>query len=195
MKILSRDFTRIEKIVIFVLALVLVGLFYYQFVDKTVRQAITNANAESQMLQGELDALQVRVAKVQNIKDTMDQMEAEGRLSWMGSYNNGKEEVAFLNGILASTLKYSISFADVTRSGDQIRRSFTLEYQTADYASAQQIVVALCESHNRCLVGDVSCSIDKDGMVTVKQSATFYETMVDGTPDAALPSDSARANS
>ena len=195
MKVMSRDFTRTEKLLIAVLALILLGLFYYQFVDKNVREAITSAESEARMLQTELDAIQARVIQVQSIKSTMDQLEAEGRLSWMGSYNNSKEEVAFLNGILASALKYSVSFAEVTRSGDQIRRSFTLEYQTPDYQSAQDIVAALCEGKNRCLVGDVNCTIGDDGLVTVRQSATFYETMVDGVADAALPQDAAEANS
>ena len=195
MKIMSRDFTRTEKLLIVLLALILVGLVYYQFVDKTVRQTIVNAESEAQMLQTELDAAQQRLAHLKSIQTSMEKLEAEGRLSWMGSYNNSKQEVAFLNDILADTLQYSITFAEVTRSGNQIRRSFTLEYKTTDYASAQDIVARLCEGKNRCLVGDISCTIDREGIVTVKQSATFYETMVGGTPDAGLPRDAAEANS
>ena len=195
MKVLSRDFTRTEKILIAVLALILLALAYYQFVDKNVREAVANAESEAQMLQTELDAVQIKLNTALQIKNNMDQLEAEGKLSWMGSYNNSKEEVAFLNGILAGTLKYSVAFAEITRSGDQIRRSFTLEYQTPDYLSAQEIIVKLQESRNRCLVGDVKCTVDNDGYVTVRQSATFYETMVDGVPDAALPQDEAAANS
>lgn len=194
MKILSRDFTRTEKILIAVLALILLALVYYQFVDKNVRQAITNAESETQMLQSELDAAEIKLAAAQAIKNNMDQLEADGNLSWMGSYNNSKEEVAFLNSILGSTLRYSISFAEVTRAGDQIRRSFTLEYQTLDYLSAQEIIDQLCQSRNRCLVGDVRCTVGTDGLVTVRQTATFYETMVDGVADAALPVDAEAAN-
>ena len=195
MKIMSRDFTRTETILIIALALILLGLFYYQFVDKNVRQAVVNADAEAQMLQTELDTAQAQLAAAQKVKNSMDQLEAEGRLSWMGSYNNSKEEVAFLNAILGGTLRYSVSFAEVTRAGNQIRRNFSLEYVTPDYLSAQEIIDQLCQSKNRCLVGDVSCSVNgNDGAVTVKQTATFYETMVDGVPDAALPVDSAKAN-
>ena len=194
MKVLSRDFTRAETILILVLALILLGLVYYQVVDKNVRETVANAETEAQMLQTELDAAQAQLATARAIKNSMDQLEAEGKLSWMGSYNNSKEEVAFLNGILGGTLRYSVSFADVTRVGNQIRRNFTLEYVTPDYLSAQEIIDQLCQSRNRCLVGDVSCSIGTDDAVTVRQTATFYETMVDGVPDAALPKDSAQAN-
>ena len=192
---MSRDFTRTEKILIIVLALILVGLAYYQFVDRPVRQSIANAQAEADMLQTEVTAAQARLATAQKVKNNLDELEASGQMSWMGSYNNSKAEVAFLNGILADTLQYSVSFANVTRAGNQIRRSFTLEYRTGSYASAHEIRARLGQSHDRCLVSDASCSMENSGEVVVHQAATFYETMVGGTPDAGLPVDSAQANS
>ena len=195
MKIMSRDFTRTEKILIVVLALILLGLVYYQFVEKTVRSSITNAQSEASMLQTELDAAQARLAAAQNIKNSMDELEASGQKSWMGSYNNSKAEVTFLNAILADTLQYSVTFSNVTRAGDQIRRSFTLEYRTDSYASAHEIMARLSQSHDRCIVSEASCALENDGMVVVRQAATFYETMVGGVPDAGLPADSAAANS
>lgn len=195
MKIMSRDFTRTEKILIAVLTLILLGLVYYQFVEKTVRSSITNAQSEASMLQTELDAAQARLAAAQNIKNSMDELEASGQKSWMGSYNNSKAEVTFLNAILADTLQYSVTFSNVTRAGDQIRRSFTLEYRTDSYASAHEIMARLSQSHDRCIVSEASCALENDGMVVVRQAATFYETMVGGVPDAGLPVDSAQANS
>ena len=195
MKIMSRDFTRTEKILIVVLALILLGLVYYQFVEKTVRSSITNAQSEASMLQTELDAAQARLAAAQNIKNSMDELEASGQKSWMGSYNNSKAEVTFLNAILADTLQYSVTFSNVTRAGDQIRRSFTLEYRTDSYASAHEIMARLSQSHDRCIVSEASCALENDGMVVVRQAATFYETMVGGVPAAGLPADSAAANS
>ena len=194
MKIMSRDFTTKEKILIAVLALILLGLVYYRFVDQNVRTSIANSESEAQMLQTQLDAAQQRVARLQSLQTKMDELEASGNLTYMGSYNNSNAEVDFLNGILAKTRQYSVDFANVTRSGDQIRRSFTLQYRTADYAAAQEIMKKLCAGDNRCLVGDVECKIADDGAVTMRQSATFYETMVGGAPDAGLPRDTAQAN-
>lgn len=195
MKIMSRDFTRVEKLLIIFLALILVGLAYYQFVDVPVRQAITNANAEAQSLQTELDAAQAKLAAAKKLQDDMDALEASGQKSWMSSYNNSKAEIAFLNSILADALQYSVSFANVTRSGNQIRRSFTLQYRTRDYDAAHEIMARLSQSHDRCLVSAASCALGRDGAVAVTQSATFYETMVGGTPDAGLPADNAKVNS
>lgn len=192
MKVLSRDFNLKEKLLLAVLALILVGLMYYQFVDKSVRTSLENYKAEEEQLQMELDAAQARLARLTKVKNSLE--ETEGKYAWMGSYNSSKEELAFLNTVLADTLQYSISFSNVTRNGDQIRRSFTLQYVTATYEAAQDIIKLMLEGKYRCLVGDIRCTVAANGSVTMNQSATFYETMVGGVPDAALPKDSGSVN-
>ena len=194
MKLFSRDFTTTEKILIVILALILLALVYYQFVDKTVRTTIENAQSEAMMLETEIDAAQIRALRLRTLKDSMDQMEAEGKLSWMGSYNNSKAEVRFLNDLLADTLSYSIEFANVTRNGNQIRRSFKLRYQTGGFRKAREIVEQLRESENRCLVSDIKCIMESSGVTTLEANATFYETMVGGVADAGLPADAAAVN-
>ena len=194
MKIMSRDFTTAEKILLVVLALILVGLAYYYFVDVPVRQAIVSSNAEIDTLQTEINVAQARLAHLQGIQTSLDELESQGNLGWMGSYNNSNVEVKFLNDVLANTLRYSINFANVVRSGDQIRRNFTLNFATNDYAEAQEVLTRLLEGENRCLVGDMSCTINTDGTVNLTATATFYETMVGGVADAGLPADGEAAN-
>ena len=194
MKILSRDFTTTEKILIALLFLLLLGLVYYQFVDRNVRSATSNAKVEAQSLEMQIDEARQRAEKLRNLQNTLDKLEAQGKLSYMGSYNNSKAEVRFLNDLLADTLTYSIEFSSVTRNGNQIRRSFKLKYQTGGFRAAREIIENLLKSENRCLVSDMSCSIQSSGVTDVEANATFYETMVGGTPDAGLPADAAAAN-
>lgn len=194
MKVMSRDFTRMEKILLLLLAVILVGLVYYRFVYVLVNDSVRSSNSEAEALQTEISVAEGRLTHLNSLQSEMDTMEEEGSMSYMPSYNNSKAEIAFLNDVLAATEKYSISFAEVTRAGDQIRRSFTLQYVTTSYKDAQTILEALCESRDRCLVGDIKCSIAESGMTTVNAAATFYETMVGGTADAGLPADSAAVN-
>lgn len=193
MKVFSRDFTRTEKILIAILALILLALMYYQFVDKTVRDTVTYANIEARSLETQIEAAQAKAVRLASLQRSMDELREKGELSWMPSYNASKPEVAFLNDVLKDTLSYSVEFASVTRSGDQIRRSFKLRYATGGYRAAREIIEALRSGENRCIVGDVKCSISTLGLTSVDASATFYETMVEGTPDAGLPADSAAA--
>jgi len=191
MKVMGRQFTRTEKTLLIILAVILVGLVYYKFVWTNIEATIATANAEADTLQSDLDLAQTELANLQRMQAELDEIEAGAHVSRIESYNNSTAEIAFLNDILDDTIQYSVSFGDVTRSGDTIRRNFTLQYQTRNYAAAEAITEALSNGSMRCLVGDMRCSTDEDGLVTVSETATFFETMVGGTPDSGLPADPA----
>ena len=192
MKVLSRDFTLKEKLLLLLLGLVLVGLAYYQFVDQPVRSKIESARAEADSLSMELKTVEAKLERMHRMRDELEDVTAGGSASEMGSYNNSKEEYTVLNDILGSALKYSITFANVTRDNDQIRRNFTFQFTSDDYDAMERMIGELLDNHYRCLIGDLRCTASRDGHVmegniTVNGTATFYETMVGGTPDAGLP--------
>jgi len=192
MKILSRDFTLKEKLLLVLLGLILVGLAYYQFVDRPVREALEIAHAEADSLSTELQTVEAKLEKMRRMRAELDDVTAGGTASEMGSYNNSKAEISMLNDVLSEALQYSITFANVTRSGDQIRRNFTLQLTTDNYETMEHIVSTINASHYRCLIGDLRCTATHDrdvldGNITASGTATFFETMVGGTPDAGLP--------
>ena len=196
MNVLSRDFTLREKILLLVMAMVLIVIVYYWFVDKPVRVAIEKSRAEQRAMETELQAAEKRVNELRRMQSELDGIMEGGKVSVMGSYNNSKEELRLLNDILNGTRQYSISFADVTRDGDQIRRDFTLNFTASDYNTVKQIISKLSDSELRCLIGDIRCAAtgnNSGNWVSVIATATFYETMVGGTPDAGLPADKAAA--
>jgi len=201
-KILSRDFSRGEKIILALLAFVLVGLVYYQFVDKAVRSSIEKANAEAEAIKVELTAVNAKIKRMEEMQAELDSITSDPSASYMGSYNNSREELAFLNDVLKSALQYSINFSNVTRDGDQIRRNFSLQFTTSDYAAMEKLINQLCNSKLRCLINDISYSVTRYNysaaereeygvdwyeQVNVNCTATFFETMVGGTEDAGLP--------
>jgi len=191
MKLMSREFTAKEKILIAVLAIGLLFLVYYRFVYLNINTALTNANAEAQSLQTELDVANTRIDQAEKMRQELSGIGSTGVLAKMGSYNNSKMETAFLNTVLANVSDYSVTFDDVTRDGDLIRRNFTLRYVTPGYSAAESVMKELENGEYRCLVSDVDCEVDANGVTTVTLIGTFYETMVGGRPDSALPSDQA----
>lgn len=201
MKILSRDFTTKEKALLLVLILILLGLAYYQFVDQPVRASLAEAAVQKENLQVELDAVKIKIARLEKMQAEIDRILASGEVSQMPSYNNSKRELAMLNDVLASANQYSVSFSNVTRNGDQIRRNFSLQFSASDYGTVKQILAALAGSLDRCMIGDIQCTpvtrnyyrgeYINETVINVSATATFYETMVGGTPDAGLPTDSA----
>ena len=207
MKILSRDFTRAEKIILVILALVLVGLAYYQFVYKMVAESIQKAHAEAEAIRVEMTGVNAKIQRMEEMQAELESIQSNPNASYMGSYNNSKEELAFLNDVLGGALQYNITFSNVTRDGDQIRRNFSLQFTTEDYASMERIISRLCDGKLRCLINDISYSVSRYNYsaadrerygvdwyerVNVNCTATFFETMVGGTADAGLPPDSAK---
>ena len=189
MRFMSRNFIRSEKILLLVLALVLIGLIYYRFVFRTVNDSIESSKAEKASIETDLEVAKGKAAKLAGMQDELDEIKGTDKATKMASYNNSKEETDFLSSILSDTNDYLISFSDVTRDGDQIRRSFTLQYTTTNYNEAERIMSRLCNGENRCLIGDINCNIDSTGKTRIDLTATFFETMVGGVPDSGLPKD------
>ena len=194
MNVMSREFTTSEKILLVVLSILLIGLLYYRFVYLTTEDMIESLNQKSESTKADLEIARKRVEQLDQMKWEMDGMNLDDDTSRMESYNNSKNETAFLNEVLRGVDDYSISFAEVTRDGDQIRRSFTLQFVVKDYKDAEYVVDDLTSGEYRCLVDDVNYSLSDNKDIYINLTATFFETMVGGTPDSALPPDESDDN-
>ena len=202
MKRLSRDFTRGEKALLLLLALILLGLAYYLVVDRPVRSALESARAEKEAIMTELTTLQGRIARMEKMEQELKAIQANPTVSQMGSYNNSKAELDFLNDLLDETDEYNVAFTGVTRDGDQVRRNFNLNFAVQDFTTAERMLKKIYGCNMRCLINDINYSKtrtyynsadrlryarDYYERVNVSATATFYETMVGGTADAGLP--------
>ncbi len=193
MKLLSRDFTKGEKALLLLLAIVLVVLAYYLAVHKPVKDGIARANAEAENLQIELSAVKAKADTLERMKNEIDSIMADPNISEMPSYNNKKAVNTLLSDILGK-MTYSATLANMTRSGDQIRRNVQLQFVAPSYAAMEEVLSRLGSSPYRCLVDNVTCSSYRDryyevDAYNVSLTATFFETLVGGEPDAGLPKD------
>ena len=187
MKKLSRELKTGEKVLLLILAILLVVLVYRQFVEIPVKEAIAEAESRSEALQIELDAVNGKLATLRKMQAELDEIKTGASGGLMPSYNNAQAELDLLNEVLQDALSYTVSFPNVTRNGDQVRRSFTLQFAAPSYHSVESLLSRLSLSPYRCLLGDVSMSNNANGTFSVNVTATFYETMVGGTEDAGLP--------
>ena len=198
MKTLTREFTLRERVLLLIFGAVIVALVYYLLVDEPVRSGIKSANASKEALAIQVAAVEQQLTNMRIWQAEMEQLKKNGRpQSFMPSYNYSNEELDFLNATLAGKLDYYIGFNEITREGEQIRRSFALNFSAPSYQEAVNVIAALENSNTRCLVGDFSMSPYENGFslmggpVTVNATATFYETLHGGKEDSQLPPDSA----
>lgn len=170
------------------LAAALLGTLYFFLVDRPVREGVRKADEERSSIESRLDQLKTRAANVSGVSAEVDNLTASGQLSWMPSYNSEDAELALLHSLLDSrTSDYQISFANVTRSGNQIRRGCSLSFTAHSYEAARSILYSLTHGNYRCLIFSSSVSgITSESGVRVTLSATFYETMAGGEPDMGL---------
>ena len=199
---MNREVTAKEKVLLVILILIILAFGYYRFVDQPVRKNLAKAEAEYSTLQSELTEVRVKIRELQRMQDEIDEITSGGKDSFMPSYNNAKAELAMLNDILnESVTQYSVSFTNITRYNDQIRRDFQLVFTTPDYESMRAVIDKLTGVDYRCMIGDCSCNVSKtqkpneeeeSTILSVSATATFFETMVGGTADAGLPPNSAK---
>lgn len=191
MKIMSRDFTLKEKILILILVLVLVALAYYKFVDEPVRDSLDKAAAEKAGLEDELTLAQARLAQMQKMQNEIDEAASSATFHPMPSYNNNKAVNIFLNDTLGS-LGYSITFSDVKKEENLVRRNISLQFVSPDYDTVSRVLEKIANCEYRCFIGDVKCTAKNKnlagGEITVNATVTFYETMTGGSPDAGVES-------
>ena len=199
MKIMSRDFTTREKIMLLILTLILLAAGYYVVVDQPIRTAINEARSQQEELNTELMFLQTKAAALSSMQSELDSIEQGESLGKMGSYNNSKAELDELNRLLKAADTYDISFSNVTRDGDLIRRAVSLTFSASDYDKAAELVKSLCSGEWRCIVSDIRVVGEEDdlraGKVNVGVTATFYETMQGGSADSGLSADTATDSS
>lgn len=175
--------------IIIALGLVLVcGGLYYMLVDRPVRAGIREADAARNSIEARLTLMEQRAANVAGVSRELSELRASGELSWMPSYNAKEAELETLHRLLnVRTSAYSVSLGNPQRSGNQIRRAVNLTFTANSYREAKEILYSLAHGEYRCLISSVSLSgLRGAGDVKVSLSATFYETMVGGTPDMDL---------
>lgn len=203
MKVLSRDFTIREKILIILLVLVLIGIGYYRFFLLPTNESIERAKSETEILENDYLIVDAKIKQLEKMQAELDKLNEEGSMKYMPSYNNGKAVRQLLNDVLGG-LEYSITFQNLTRSSDQVRRIITIQFSAPDYTTVRRVLSELVNSEYRCMIGDLNCTpetrnsySDGGSYITgysVSATVTFYETMVGGTPDVDLPADSSAAH-
>ncbi|WP_026664549.1 type II secretion system protein GspM [Butyrivibrio sp. FC2001] len=191
---LNKELTGTEKILLVILGIVIIGALYYLLIFTPIENGIEAARSEQQALETELSVTKARLEKIERMQADVSSEDKSG-ISYMPSYNAGKEEIDFLHTLLGKATDYSVKFTNISREEDLIRRDFAMSYTAGSLAQAEKILKELEDSELRCLVGDMSISPFfresnlQDGEVTVSLSGTFYETMHGGTPDKELPED------
>ncbi|MDT3844579.1 MAG: hypothetical protein LIV11_08385 [Bacillota bacterium] len=177
--ILNRAFTRKEKALLFLLAIILAGLLYYETVYRALDNARTSYNLEN--LQNEYQLYLMKSTQIKKMNEAIRKGREESE-STVESYNNLKNEIVELNDIFAEASYFNFSFEQATAVDDAVRRTVTASFNANSYADARRMLERLYHCKYRCLIRDIAIDGEKEqdlaaGAVKCTFTVTFYETM------------------
>lgn len=177
--ILNRAFTRKEKALLFLLAIILAGLLYYGTVYRALDNARTSYNLEN--LQNEYQLYLMKSTQIKKMNEAIRKGREESE-STVESYNNLKNEIVELNDIFAEASYFNFSFEQATAVDDAVRRTVTASFNANSYADARRMLERLYHCKYRCLIRDIAIDGEEEqdlaaGAVKCTFTVTFYETM------------------
>lgn len=192
----GRKLSHFEIFVIIVAAILICYVIYNAVFDKMIEERLQTEEGRQQTIQTELALVNAKITELEGWQAELARVQDADAYIIMPSYNAENMETSFLNSIFpAEQGAYSQSTSAPTRTGDQVRRTITVKFESDDYDRVKTIITAIANCSIRCLIDEISLTqgkkLDKEWNVernayNVTLKFTFYETMADGREDSLL---------
>ena len=158
---MSYTFSRREKILLAVLAVLLVGLLWYVFIYQSTQSQLDSLDSQIQTTELLSDNAAKQLGQMSQMSTAIADHQAAGdRAVTLPEYDNANRLMAQLNTILANTSNYSLSFDDLDFStAGLVRRGVTISFGCESMADGRAVIAALED-------GLYPCSIDAASMVS-----------------------------
>jgi len=190
---LTYTFSPREKVLLAVLAFVGVLVAWYQFVFVPFQNQISALDAEIATVQDEIVVSQSRAKALESMKSMVEEYRDKGIDPLLiPKYDNTKNLMAYLNGVLASSKGYSMTFdnPEISEDDGMVHRVGTITFDADSYDSARSIAQAIARGPYPCQVealgitdGTVggASSGSTNGLVVSSMQVTFLEEAPEGT--------------
>ncbi|MCH3968034.1 MAG: hypothetical protein PHR15_08995 [Atopobiaceae bacterium] len=177
---LTYTFSKREKVLIVLLALILIAMAWYELVFKGVQE---QTSALEQQIADAQDTLTIDTAKVQQMttmQKAVDSYEAAGSAaSTTPKYDNIKNVMSTLDTALSGTASYSLSFDDLdTTQAGVVRRGVSVSFGCDTYDAAKAVISTLAD-------GPYTCSVDSFTIATASSKKTSSTIGTGNTGSAA----------
>ena len=124
-----------EVIMVVFLVVLLVGVCYYLLFLTPLKKDIADINIQISEAESQLSVSQAQVASMDKMQAELDEIlsRPKDEITEIAPYDNAKQLMRELNGILAHGSDYSISFADPIIGDDGIvRRNVNLSFTASN---------------------------------------------------------------
>lgn len=182
---MSRTFTMREKVLMLILAVLLLGCCYYLLVLQPSWDALSASEKRLASVQNEIVVQQgVAVQRAQLQQQISEAEDSGAAQKTLPEFDNTKNAISELNGILADASSYSIDFSEVEITDSMARRTVSISFTTDSYAAAQSVLMKLVDCRYSCLVTDYAITgnnlgqSSSSGEVSASATIVFFEKTV-----------------
>jgi len=175
---MRRQLTAREWILLGVLLVVMVISGYLMLFYMPMTTERDRCISETAACRTEIEAAQLRLEEKRRMERELEELfSGEIPPLSIADYDNLQHVMLELNTILAPTKDYSLSFSTVDASQTIVRRSIILTFTAGSYEAAKTVLQQLHDSAYRCMLDDVSLSMDREesGAVSVDGTIVFFE--------------------
>ena len=184
---MNRKFTAREAWLLLLLSVMLLALFYYLALYRPVNLEVERCAALQVPVEEDLELQMMKATRKKKMVDELENA-PEKQQGELLPYNNIKNEITDLYEALSPAATYNLSFSEAVASGDIVRRDISISFQADTYQKVRSILEQMHSSPYRCILKDLSISVNKSrgeagGMsaaelINVNVNITFYETLV-----------------
>lgn len=184
---MNRKFTAREAWLLLLLSVMLLALFYYLALYHPVNLEVERCAALQVPVEEDLELQMMKATRKKKMVDELENA-PEKQQGELLPYNNIKNEITDLYEALSPAATYNLSFSEAVASGNIVRRDISISFQTENYQKVRSILEQMHSSPYRCILKDLSISVNKSrgeagGMsaaelINVNVNITFYETLV-----------------
>lgn len=180
--LLSKQFTRREKVLLVILSLLLIGAAYFFGVHRPVTEALEKLYIQQADAEAQITVLDVKERRMSEMEAELEAIFAMPNTAETPKYDNLQQLMLFLNAILASTSDYDLNFQPVQapEDGRVVRRVIDMTFTSPSYTAARAVVEDLRDCTFRCQLGALTMAPAgtenlTEGAVQVKLQLTFFE--------------------
>lgn len=204
---LKYTFSRREKALLLVLAIVVVLIVWFVFVYQGTTNQVAKIESSIADTQSKIQIDQTRASQIDTMKQVVEQRKAEGALpTVMPEYDNMQALMVELNRIMGAADKYTLTFDDLNfDDSDHVARGVRIDYSCGTYRQAESLVNSLAGGAYPCRVDSVaikdssagksnsSTSSTEKSPVSSSVHVTFFEKYPEGMAPQATGSSSSAA--
>lgn len=162
---LSREFTKKEKILLLVCLVLALGVIYYVVVYKGIRTQMANYTTDE--LESEIEIEQTRSAQIAQMQAVIE-ANKDKDAGLVMPYNNLANEINLVGDITKGKSEgVSVSWSTPVLNGTVIRRDAKISFTTRSYKLFKEILEAFNHCVYRCVIRDLSVTDNSSSTKTV----------------------------